>query len=299
MIADLGVLRATEDAVEALVRLDEMVASAPPGLPTLLMLRTAQAIVAANDRPSTAVRNDATPDGDAAFSALLGWWYAPASREFITEDPVLCGVALALRDAAAMIRGGRALTLGMLDDAMHSSDTPLGDLPHAFDSVLRAAESQAWPPLLLCAALSSESCGQLRGIPAAIARTVAPLAGSLTADAFIAPACAETSASSLHALAQQAREVRRRTQVYLERTAAALVQCDEFGRGRGSARQLVELLRGQPATTVALAASTLDLTAPTAGAAVDRLLGAGLLREITGRGRDRVFVYAPAVAIAG
>ena len=36
-----------------------------------------------------------------------------------------------------------------------------------------------------------------------------------------------------------------------------------------------------------------------AGAAVERLMRAGPPREITGRGRARVFVYLPAVAIAG
>jgi hypothetical protein len=132
-----------------------------------------------------------------------------------------------------------------------------------------------------------------------MARAVAPLAGSLTADVFVAPSGAETFASSLHSLAEQAREVRRRTQVYLERTADAAAHCEDFGRGGASARQLVELLRGRPAITVGLAAGALELTAPTAGAAVDRLLDAGWLREITGRGRDRVFVYTPAVAIAG
>lgn len=296
---DVGVLRATEDVVDALVRLDDLVASATPGLATLLMLRTAQAIVAASDRPSGEALDRALPDGDDAFAAMLGWWFAPASREFITEDPVLCGTALALHEASEMIRGGRTLTLGVLDDALRASDVPLGELPHAFDSVLRAAESHAWPPLLLCASLSSEGSGQLRGIPAAIARAVAPLAGGLTADVFVASPGAEQLASSLHALAQQAREMRRRTQVYLERTDDAVAQCEAFGRGGASARQLVELLRGQPAVTVGHAASALHLTTPTAGAAVDRLFDAGWLREITGRGRDRVFVYTPAVAIAG
>jgi Fic family protein len=87
--------------------------------------------------------------------------------------------------------------------------------------------------------------------------------------------------------------------VYREACALAATQCREFGRGGPTAVALAELLGGRPAITVAGAAAALELSTPTAGAAVDRLMSAGLLREITGRGRDRVFVYVPAVAIAG
>ena len=61
---------------------------------------------------------------------------------------------------------------------------------------------------------------------------------------------------------------------------------------------LLDLLARTPAITVVGAAAALELTVPTVGAAVERLVGAGLLREITGRGRDRVFVYEPAIALA-
>jgi len=198
-----------------------------------------------------------------------------------------------------MVRDGRALTLGLLDDALRATDAALGSLPFAFDGVLRASESGGWPSLMRCAALSSNDCGLERGIPASIARAVAPVADGPFADVYLAPSCTDTMAASLHALAENARNVRRRVLAYRERTVAAREQCAEFGRGGPSARAVVDLIARSPALTIGGAASTQGLTAPSAGAAVDRLVAAGLLREITGRGRDRVFVYTPAMALIG
>jgi hypothetical protein len=301
---DVGLLRATEDAIDALSRLDEQVAVSVPGLATLLRLRSAQAIVAANDRPLGAAldgtRLDGTAiDGDAAFAALLGWWYAPEGREFIVDDPHLRGTAVALDAAAEMMRAGRALTLGLLEEAMRVGDASLPVLPGAFADTLRAAEAEGWPALLTTAVLSSGACGAARNVAASIARAVVPLSGGVIADAFVVAKCLENAASALHGIANEARTMRRRVAVYREACSNAAERCREFGRGGPSAAALAELLAGRPALTVAEAAAALDISAPTAGAAVERLMSAGLLREITGRGRDRVFVYLPAVAIAG
>ncbi|MHB0963784.1 MAG: hypothetical protein ACYC5V_11310 [Gemmatimonadaceae bacterium] len=294
MDLDVGLLRATEDAVDALSRLDEQVAVSAPGLATLLKLRSAQAIVAANDRPpGTAL------DGEAAFASLLGWWYAPDGREFIVDDPHLRGTAVALDAAAEMMRAGRALTIGLLDEAMRAGDASLPVLPGAFAETLRAAETEGWPALLTTAVLLSGACGEARNVAASIARAVVPLSGGVMADAFVVAKCAENAASALHGIANEARTVRRRVSVYREACSSAAERCHEFGRGGPSAAALAELLAGRPAITVAEAAAALDISAPTAGAAMERLMSAGLLREITGRGRDRVFVYLPAVAIAG
>jgi hypothetical protein len=316
---DVGLLRATEDAVDALSRLDEQVAVTAPGLSTLLKLRSAQAIVAANDRPlgdaldgdaldgdaldgdalDRAARDREPLDGDEAFAALLAWWYAPEGREFIADDPHLRSTAVALDAAAEMMRAGRALTPGLLDEAMRAGDSALPWMPSVFAETLRAAETEQWPALLTTAALSSGACGQLRNVAASIARAVVPLSAGVTADVFVVSGCADTAAGALHMMANEARAVRRRVAVYREACALAAEQCREFGRGGPTAVALAELLGGRPAITVAGAAAALELSTPTAGAAVQRLMSAGLLREITGRGRDRVFVYLPAVAIAG
>lgn len=294
MDLDVGVLRATEDAVDALSRLDEQVAVSAPGLATLLKLRSAQAIVAANDRPPGAAL-----DGDAAFAALLAWWYAPEGREFIADDLHLRGAAVALDTAAEMTRAGRALTPGLLEEAMRAADAALPWMPGVFAETLRTAEAEQWPALLSAAVLSSGACGRVRNVAASIARAVVPLSGGATADVFVVSGSADDAAGALHLMANEARAVRRRVAVYREACALAVAQCREFGRGGPTAVALAELLAGRPAVTVAEVAVALDISAPTAGAAVERLMGAGLLREITGRGRDRVFVYLPAVAIAG
>lgn len=293
MELDVGLLRATEDAVDALSRLDEQVAVSATGLATLLKLRSAQAIVAANDRPPGEAL-----DGEAAFAALLAWWYAPEGREFIADDRHLRGTAAALDTAAQMMRAGRALTPGLLEEAMRAGDAALPWMPGVFAVTLQAAETEQWPALLSTAALSSGACGAVRHVAASIARAVVPLSGGATADVFVVSGCADDAAGALYLMANEARAVRRRVAVYREACTHAVAQCRAFGRGGLSAVALAELLAGRPALTVASAASALELSVPTAGAAVERMMSAGLLREITGRGRDRVFVYLPAVAIA-
>ncbi|MBI5601554.1 MAG: hypothetical protein HY944_08325 [Gemmatimonadetes bacterium] len=294
MDIDVGILRATEDVVDALSRLDEQVAVSATGLAALLKLRSAQAIVAANDRPPGEAL-----DGDAAFAALLAWWYAPEGREFIADDLHLRGAAVALDAAAEMTRAGRALTPGLLEEAMRAADAALPWMPDVFAETLRTAEAEQWPALLTAAVLSSGECGRVHDVAASIARAVVPLSGGASADVFVVSGSADDAAGALHLMANEARAVRRRVAVYREACTLAEAQCRAFGRGGPTAVALAELLEGRPAVTVAQAAAALEISAPTAGAAVERLMGAGLLREITGRGRDRVFVYQPAVAIAG
>ena len=293
MNLDPGLLRATEEAVDALARLDEQVLSSAPGMATILMLRSAQAIVAQNDRPASPI-----PAGETAFAALLGWWYARHAREFIVDDPTLRGIALALDAAARQVRSRRTLTPGLLDDAMRDAGLAMPMLPDALDAVLRDADEGYWPALLLASGLASGACGRVRSMPASIARSVALLTGSVLADAFVVPTCADDASGAMHAVADEARHVRRRVAAYREDCANAAACCHDLGRGSASALALLELLAGTPAVTVSTVASALGVTAPTAGAAVDRLMERGLVREITGRGRDRVFVYAPTIALA-
>jgi Fic family protein len=55
--------------------------------------------------------------------------------------------------------------------------------------------------------------------------------------------------------------------------------------------------RKKPIFSVAQAMQGLDMTAPTIAAALNRLEKLGLVAETTGRKRDRVFSYAPYLAI--
>ena len=290
------------------MRLDALVAG-NPGLPGLLRLRSAQAIAAANDRPPTSAAEPDAPTrpvvkaieagGAAEFAALLGWWYAPASREFIVDDAHLRRIALALEMVGEKVRAGCALTPGALDEAFVSVALDAEPLPDLLDASLSVAEQEQWPALLVAAELSAGACGRARTISASVARAVAPLASGLTRDVYVVPPPADDLAGALHAMAREARATSRAVAAYLDAGEHALARCREFGRGGASAAALVELLARRPAITVGEAARSLALTAPTAGAAVERVMEAKLVREITGRGRDRVFVYTPAVALAG
>jgi Fic family protein len=55
------------------------------------------------------------------------------------------------------------------------------------------------------------------------------------------------------------------------------------------------VLRRDGAINVPDVAIALGISTPTAGAAVERLVELGIAREITGRARSRVFVYAALV----
>jgi Fic family protein len=65
----------------------------------------------------------------------------------------------------------------------------------------------------------------------------------------------------------------------------------QFQSARAAARllQAVDWLFGHPILTVAQVEHALGVTTPTAQQYVDRLVGAGILREITGQARNRVY----------
>jgi Fic family protein len=67
----------------------------------------------------------------------------------------------------------------------------------------------------------------------------------------------------------------------------------EMGRKSGSAIALLESLYFKPIFTVEHVAEITNLSYPNANALIKKLVGIGLLREITGQKRNRVFSYAP------
>ncbi len=62
-------------------------------------------------------------------------------------------------------------------------------------------------------------------------------------------------------------------------------------RSTVAALRLLDLLPEHPVVTAALVAELLGVTAPTARKALEVAAGAGILREVSGRQRDRVFAY--------
>ena len=64
-----------------------------------------------------------------------------------------------------------------------------------------------------------------------------------------------------------------------------------LGRKAGSAHRMLEMLRRHPMTTIPNAAPQLNLTSPTIRSAVESLEALGIVREITGKQRDRIYIY--------
>jgi Fic family protein len=64
-----------------------------------------------------------------------------------------------------------------------------------------------------------------------------------------------------------------------------------IGRASLSALRVHEYMQKKPLINIGLAARTLDLSVPTVTSAVAHLQGLQIVREITGRERDRIFAY--------
>ncbi len=86
------------------------------------------------------------------------------------------------------------------------------------------------------------------------------------------------------------------------RALLALFEADrarvrKVGRGAASALNVYELLRQKIIVSIPRAAETTGLSRPTVTAALERLSALGITREITGRARDRQFVYGQHLAV--
>jgi Fic family protein len=64
-----------------------------------------------------------------------------------------------------------------------------------------------------------------------------------------------------------------------------------LGRGRSSALAVHEALQERPAASVASIARRAGVAIPTAGSTLERLIELGVVRELTGRRRNRLFSY--------
>jgi DNA-binding MarR family transcriptional regulator len=103
----------------------------------------------------------------------------------------------------------------------------------------------------------------------------------------------------LATVARRAREARRAVESALRGLPQEDVRLDGLGRAAISARRALAHLRAHAVTTMPLLAEELQLSRPAASDALERLVTAGLVRELTGRARDRVYAYEAACAIAG
>ncbi len=66
---------------------------------------------------------------------------------------------------------------------------------------------------------------------------------------------------------------------------------EKIGRAAGSALRVHELMRRKPLLTIPSAANQLGLAVPTVTTSLQHLAHLGIIREITGRPRNRLFTY--------
>ncbi len=71
----------------------------------------------------------------------------------------------------------------------------------------------------------------------------------------------------------------------------------QAGKAAATGQRLHEYMQKKPIFTVAQAMQGLDMSAPAIGAAIRRMEPLGIVRETTGKKRDRVYSYAPYLAI--
>jgi Fic family protein len=72
---------------------------------------------------------------------------------------------------------------------------------------------------------------------------------------------------------------------------------ENLGRGAGNGLKMLESLYQRPIFTVATVANLLDVSTQAANALTDRLMSLGLVTELTGNKRNRVFRYDPYVRL--
>lgn len=94
--------------------------------------------------------------------------------------------------------------------------------------------------------------------------------------------------------AEQAADTARQLMILFETDRLML---RERGRAAASALRVQEFLQRRPMVTIQSAAKVLKLSLPTIANALDLLISAGIVHEITGKRRNRLFVYSKYLAL--
>ena len=95
----------------------------------------------------------------------------------------------------------------------------------------------------------------------------------------------------LTGVAETAEEASAGARQILDLFARDRQRVEGLGRAAGSALRLHQLLQKHPLLTIRRAAQQLRVSLPTAATALARLEELGIVREVTGRPRDRLFTY--------
>lgn len=289
-MADSTAQRLLEDAADALARLDATCLAAPRAFSIALRLAAASALARAGVKGTHSLASTyELGSPDQVDTELLEW------MSFIDEEE-------------RRARGGASLTLGRFARVAANVQARTDGIERA----LRGAHASSRPSALHRALDVAAWMGDRA--PGEAAAALVLCAEGRTAHVRLLPfedvedAQREDalrlwrdgdedrwSALALEALTARARRVR----AALETAQGALPRqdsaIDALGRAGITARRAMAELRTGLVTTVPLLASELGLSRPAADDALLRLSALGLVVEISGRKRDRVFAYAAAL----
>lgn len=285
-------MKLLEDAADALARFDAAVTAAPFGAATVLrLLSTAQLTSGTRDSLHRLLAAEADPFHDAALT----------SAERVVRDLLV--------EEERRARSGGIPSLARLTSLDPSLETyPAAD---RLEAALRAGsdrgvlerilELTAWAPSTAVgeslAALTLVSVGRTDRL------ILLPFIDAESrADAHEAWRTGDETpwrALALHALIAQLRT----RHDALRAIAAGQSREDErlagLGRAAVTTRPVLDLLRRSIVLTMPIVAEDLACSRPAAQQALERLTSLGVARELTGRGRDRVWGYEPAIGRLG
>ncbi len=304
-IADLDILdrvslRALENATLAIGRLDALGRSAEPGVQDVLALRCS--LVAAGVPPTqrregiiAILRADG--EGGSAAERLAAICAEGATRS-------RAGVAPTARWVRAALGEGDDDTVPDLDARLRAMRPPHPAHPSypgvltalvASHAVGAAAADRADP----AASADPAGAGVVALAPVALSALVLHHAGSLGGTWCALPVSAfQTSpASDLVGLAESLATAAREAALALAAGTAAMQEHDDrvraaYGRAAHGALAVLHAFRRWTVLEIPATARRLRITRPTVAAAIERLEALGLVTELTGRGRDRVWCYA-------
>jgi Fic family protein len=94
--------------------------------------------------------------------------------------------------------------------------------------------------------------------------------------------------------AEQAADTARQLMILFDADRLAL---RDRGRAATSALRVQEFLQRRPMVTIQSAAKVLKLSVPTIGKALDLMVSAGIVHEVTGKRRNRLFAYSKYLAL--
>ncbi len=329
-IADLDILdrvslRALENATLAIGRLDALGRSAEPGVQDVLALRCS--LVAAGVPPTqrregiiAILRADG--EGGSAAERLAAICAEGATRSRAGVAPTARWVRAALGegdddtvpDLDARLRAMRpphpahpsypgVLTALIASHAVGAAAAdradPAASAEPAGAGAVALAPVALAPVALAPVALAPVALAPVALAPVALSALVLHHAGSLGGTWCALPVSAfQTSpASDLVGLAESLATAAREAALALAAGTAAMQEHDDrvraaYGRAAHGALAVLHAFRRWTVLEIPATARRLRITRPTVAAAIERLEALGLVTELTGRGRDRVWCYA-------